>query len=601
MAQETFGVMSFPGINQIINGSYSLIHGISPGVAQLTIAPQENFIGASGDLIIVYADVRIVLPDSKLDKHSFQRTQGGLTWRLDILDRRWKWRFPTISGMYNLRDDGNKLIKDTEKTPQQLAKILLEEMGEKGFEVDKLPNQTRPLVEWDFTNAANALATLCDSLGCRVVLHIDNTVIIEKLGKGAKLPISNVSISDNTGSIDPPEKPGKLKAVGGLTRHQVDFNMFPVGLDVDGTIKPIEELSYAPGEKIAGGEVVKGWPGVDPEYPFDDDFEISLEAELAKTTVFRWYRIEINDHTLERFEENQQSGFSDLRLSQVFTGQLSGKFNAGPWKGELKTLDQILPLQNAQVDTRIENGVEVPKLPEIWGVWFGGELGSDGNITDDFLPYEKTKDDTPEAFYERPFELDTKKGLVKFTEPLYSYLINPNTQKQIAVSAKLAIRLAVTFKDEKTRAVQRFELERKIGPDDTKAQIIKRPEIVFQRRMQFSFMETLKQSNVILDNEEDVKKEANFYLDITEKTLNEVKQPQSIGYNGIVPIDVDGAIHQVTWSVGPSGAKTRASFNEEQEDEVRPYRLRREFERQPSELIAIKTRVERLRKEEAEF
>lgn len=592
MVKESLGVMSFPGINQIVNGSYSLVHGVSPGVAQLTIAPQLNFIGAGGDLIIAYDDIRIILPDSKLDKHSFQRNKGGLTWKLHILDRRWKWRFPTISGTYNLRDEGNNLVKDSEKSPQELAQILLEAMGERNFKVDQLPNKTRPKVEWDFTNAANALATLCDSLGCRVVMHLNSIVTLELLGKGQSLPIRNVSISDNTGSIDPPERPGKLKVVGGLTRFQTDFQLFPVGLDTDGSIVPIEELSYAP---------LDGWAGTDPEYPFDDVFGNFLEVDLARATVYRWYRIILDDHAFEKFTVNAQTGVATLVLPTIIAGQFSDKFNAGPWEGDLERLEQILPLENAQVDTRIEGGIEVPKLAEIWGAWYDNQMGDEDNVRDDLVPYEETLEETPGAFYKRGFTLDAKKGLVKFSEPLFYKLENPETLERFDVAARLAIRIAVKFRDSKTRAFQRFELERKIGPDNTAAQIINRSEIVLQRKVTFSEMAIQKQSLEATDNKEDADKEANFHLDVAQKTLNEISNPESIGYNGIVPIDVDGAIHQVSWSVGPGGAKTRASFNEEQENIVRPYRIRRRNEREPSELTALKTALERKIAEDKEI
>lgn len=589
MVQESFGVMSFPGINQIISGNYSLIHGISPGVAQLVIAPQLNFIGTGGDFVIAFDSVRIVLPNSRLDKHSFRNTPNGFTWRLDILDRRWKWRFPTISGTYNLRDEGNNLVKDSEKTPQELAKLLLEAMEEKNFKVEKLPNDTRPKVDWDFTNAANALASLCDSLGCRVVMHLNSRVELERVGIGKTLPVTNLSIADNSGSIDPPERPGKLKVVGAQTRFQSDFNLFPVGLDTDGRILPIEELSYRPDA---------GWAGINPDKPFDTTWS-DLEFELAEATLFRWYRIEINDHTFESFDDE-----GNVLDSEVSEGVFTKNFNDGPWDGELIRLDQILPLENAQIDTRKEFGIDVPKLPEIWGVWSDGQFGvfgTDVNVTDKLVPYEKAirantaLGDPEKTFYTKPIKtLDTKRGIVMFDEPLFSGISNPVSGVNLVASARLAIRLAVKFRDSETRAFQHFELERKIGPDDTKAQIIKREEITLQRKMIFGVMDEFKRQVDVTDNVEEANKEANRFLDTKQKTLNEIAKPQTIGYNGIIPIDVDGSIHQVTWTVGSGGARTRASFNEEQETVIEPFRVRRQNEKLPSELIAIRAKVEQM-------
>jgi hypothetical protein len=49
-------------------------------------------------------------------------------------------------------------------------------------------------------------------------------------------------------------------------------------------------------------------------------------------------------------------------------------------------------------------------------------------------------------------------------------------------------------------------------------------------------------------------------------------------YNGIVLIDADGAIAQVTWSIGPNGAETTASRNTEHSVYVPPYPARRRAE-----------------------
>lgn len=598
MAQILTGLMSFPGINQIISGTYSLVHGVSPGVAEITIVPQLNFIGAGGDLVISFLDTTIVLPDTILDKHSFQRRLTGLIWRLRILDRRWKWRFPTISATYNLRDEGNNLNKDSEKTPRELATILLKKMGEANFKVDKLPNDSRPRVEWDVTNAANALATLCDSLGCRVVMHIDSSIEIEVVGVGKELPVGGFSIADNTGTIDPPERPGKLKVVGAITRFQTDFNLFPVGLDTDGKIKPIEELSYAPPVRIVGNNIVVGWPGNDPFYPFDEDFETTEVAELAKLSVFRWYRIIIDNHKFEIFDQNKATGVANLKLATIDAGKFGGGFNSGPWPTELERLDQILPIENVQVDTKKEGEVDVPRLAEIWGVWTDNQLGTLTNVSNDLLSYEQTKADFPDAFYSRNFTIDTKKGIIKFGEPLFSFLTDPETGDRVTVSARLALRVAVKFRDATTRAFVRYELERKIGQDVTKALVIRREEIRLGRKMFFNQMETLKQFAFTSDNQVDADKEANHYLDAKQKELAEISRPQEVGYNGIIPIEVDGAIQQVTWNVGPSGATTRASRNNEQENVITPYKVRRNAERLPADLLAIRAKVERFEAEE---
>ena len=56
---------------------------------------------------------------------------------------------------------------------------------------------------------------------------------------------------------------------------------------------------------------------------------------------------------------------------------------------------------------------------------------------------------------------------------------------------------------------------------------------------------------------------------------------QTLEYNGIVPLACDGAITQVTWSVGGQGATTTASLNTEHDVNIPPYPARRRREYLP--------------------
>src|SRR3990172_4122534 len=98
------GLASFPGINQIVSASIDFVHGISPSRAQITLAPQPNFIGAGGTFSMTFADVALHWPDCRIDSNSLQRNERGEVWQLQILDRRWKWvGLGKISGRYNVR------------------------------------------------------------------------------------------------------------------------------------------------------------------------------------------------------------------------------------------------------------------------------------------------------------------------------------------------------------------------------------------------------------------------------------------------------------------------------------------------------------------
>jgi hypothetical protein len=73
------------------------------------------------------------------------------------------------------------------------------------------------------------------------------------------------------------------------------------------------------------------------------------------------------------------------------------------------------------------------------------------------------------------------------------------------------------------------------------------------------------------DNSAAFDAEANFYLDAYQAEV-QVITPGDATYAGLLPIPLDGAIRQVTWSTGPGGATTRASRNTEWNLAIPSYR-----------------------------
>ena len=213
-----------------------------------------------------------------------------------ILDRRWKWQYGEISGRYNIREKEEEYLidPDTEKKPRQLATLLLAAMGEVGYSVDELPNDNRPQKHWVSANPANELYQLCDSLGCRVVLGLDNRVRLRRVGSGASLPVLGIEISDSVG-IDAQARPDSIKVVCGPTRYQARFFLEAVGKDVDGRIKFLDDLSYRPDD---------GWGAANVDGDFDDvrDESRCAAQKLAILSVFKWYRIEAPavEHSVSR-------------------------------------------------------------------------------------------------------------------------------------------------------------------------------------------------------------------------------------------------------------------------------------------------------------
>ena len=94
-----------------------------------------------GECNIVFSDASttIALASCKLDNLRLEWGAQGTLWHLSFFDRRWKWRFGQIGGRYNLYNPDQSLNTSTEKSPQLLASLCLEMMGETGYDVSNLP------------------------------------------------------------------------------------------------------------------------------------------------------------------------------------------------------------------------------------------------------------------------------------------------------------------------------------------------------------------------------------------------------------------------------------------------------------------------------
>lgn len=575
MSDAPQGIFSFPGLPSILRGSFTLGHGISPSIATLVVPPNLKYVVKNGPLVITYGNTKLMFPDCRVDMASLQADQSGQIWTISIKDRRWKWEFCEITGHYNKLKPNGRIDPDTEKTPQELATLLLKAMKETAFEVNQLPNQMRPETNWQYDNPAEQLARLCDSLGCRVVLGLDNKVRICKLGNGVALPSSRV-MSGGYG-FDPPETPDTLKLVCAPTKYQAKLVLEAVGLDRDGEVKLIKDLSYNP----AGEGETNGWGNQYPETFQAMITDNGLDAKnraLALQTVFRWYRV-------------KDVATLDMKIPK--------------YEGTITTYKQFLPLEDKLLDQETASGESYPQPQHaiVEGVFY------------DQVGDPKTMVNTARGTrYRGTFSIDKERGIVQFSEPVYQFvkleanLTKNNRTTVIAAAgsfayfpAEIILECSFSILDEKKRQPERYTLDRKMsnGKFQTGPKIIKREDIyrtVVSRyksvgELNRSITDTTSLASVlaeavpyellpaerIVDNEKDLKVKANYYLD-AEQAKYQPKESLSYSYPRIEKISPDGMIHQVSWSVGPDGATTEASQNSEFDLVVPTYAERRNLE-----------------------
>jgi hypothetical protein len=559
------GYATFPGVNAVIDAEISVVQGISPSVCTMRIAPQAKLIKESGPLTFYFDNRWITWSDCKIDNASIERNKDGQIWKFKILDRRWRWVFGEISGAYNLRNADNTIREDTKKSARDLARLCCFELGEDinqnfYFDVTAMPEDVYPQVQWNAENPAEALAMLCDIFNCRVILSLkDEYTRIVKVGEGEPLP--NGPIVKGAELYDAVEMPNWICVATAPIRYQCDLMLEAVGLDTDGKIKAIDSLSYKPS---------MGWSSdlFDSERP-NDGFQNVLEQKgkrehaLAVQTVYRWYRI-LNSFRVPGYGREPSGGLIEDRRQVL------------PLFDELaETILQTNPSDNTKEFRNRES--------LIYGTWSPDD-GLD-NISSTLTPPATAIVDEDDTVYTKGFSLDTQLGIVKFSEPIFR-----NTLSQpsfIPAPAILYLRASFNIKDKETNRHMRY-WEALVPPDANQSMSSKGYDFgqpcthyIIHNEIQYNVIQNFWEAGKynIINNEEDVEEECRYYLDAeVKKYINKTGETRT--YAGLIQQDLDGAIQQVTYTVGQAGTYTTISRNDEQLSRTLPYEFRRRRERE---------------------
>lgn len=530
------GLVRFPGISDWISCDFTFGPGIAPGVGSITLAVRggrPQYPREFGDLVFLYNDARVVLRNCRLGSGQFSRSGSGQTVTYQILDRRWRWADGSISGRYNIRKpDGTldgKLEPWSVKSPRELAKLCLQAMGESRYDVSALPDGPRPTVDWDHANPAQCLQSLADSLGCRVVLTLDDRVNLVKNGIGRTLPGGYLPTGGE--GIDPDEKPDVLVWVAGPSRFQGPLKLRAVGLDKDLKIKPINDLSYKPKD---------GWentyPGdffeiSDKKFKLPDGSESSLRA-LALESVYRWFQV-VDEPLVWGIEKGKSENVARRRL---------------------------LPLGTTLIDTYFEDdGVKRERPAYLTGVAWHPKLKDYRNTANQLLKIEKLN-----------FSIDSEKGIVRCSDFVVQL---DGTSKKEPV---LYLWTAFTVQDKDTNQPLRYEKELRLNPraakNTTSRRILPGDGPRLDRKNIFGALgrEQLSFSKST-DNQANLDAEADYYLQAAAAQFD-VPASADRSYPGIIAFEPDGALAQVTWAVGVNGCTTRASITTEHDRYVPRYR-----------------------------
>lgn len=469
------------------------------------------------DVVVAFTDgdYSVSIPGCRIDRANITYTTRGHIVRVQILGPTWKWRYGCVSGLYNVRRPDGTVDPSTRKTPRELATLLFQAMHVPLFDVSGLPDGDGPEVFWQGANAISELTHLCHSWGCDFGLDLDGTVArIWQLGVGPALPTGGRDRTVDYG-IDLAEPPDVLRILCGPTWYQSKLLLEPVGIDRDGTIKHINDLSYKP----AGG-----WEGTDPFDPLGPDADPE-DRRLAKRSYLRMWRV-----------KSQADGTQNV-----------------PGYGTVPSVEYILPLYD-ELAADYANGSAYYRQP----AYLVGVFALPGS------PQSLTNTDQNEQC-EVGWRLQREPGIVITEAPIFKYDAN-----LLPVAADLYFVCSYRVRKENTLEYDTYSLARTIAANDTGEHCIHRPDI--QKRVIAEYDGTTV--TTVTDNESSLTTAINEHLDAA---IVEFQPVGSIvkEYGGVVPISLTGATRQVMYSINCEEPKKGAYTIAAQNTEWEPGLLRR--------------------------
>lgn len=263
------GTVSYPNLPPLVQFSYTCSRGVGPGTIILRTQVGDAVPPATGTMIFGDSDNRpVALQRVRLSRFTVEKEGGsGTMWSFEFQDARWAWKYSAISGFYNQLDPHGKLIPKTVRSPTELAKLCMAKLGITRYVLDLPPGLSsdqvgnipeflpagvqlpvvgvNPVFNWYAEGADVALAELCDRTG-RIPVYdpVTDTALVVRPGMGGRLP--DGSIQAESPAITVPVIPDQISVVGDPTVYQVMLELYAVGLEWDGSLRPINNLSYAP-------------------------------------------------------------------------------------------------------------------------------------------------------------------------------------------------------------------------------------------------------------------------------------------------------------------------------------------------------------------
>jgi hypothetical protein len=553
------GTFTWPGLTHVKSARYTQTHGTEPDDIVVECEPGGTVNATEfGNAFFYYSNLQVPLLDCKIKSSRLRIGDSGQFIHIRIQDRRWRWKYGEVSGEYNVTDSDGSYVAHIKKNAQELAVILLNAMGEYNIDVSGLPTDQWPERQWVCSNPTNELDKLCDQYGCRVVLGIGtDPVTVQRLGVGTPLPpVARINIDAGITSSDMPDH---IAVCGDRILYDGVFTLEPIGIEFDGSLKHIDDLSYRPEAGWVTDDFSNlRFPLITPDLTEEERRRAQVLAERA---IFRWYR--------------------PVDLKGIWAGSGSVPYSSA----NVVSINQfdIQPYRTGSADGGLGYKVKNPSL--VYGSHIriqspnqvAGKEGSSA-LPFDIVPYQSSigKDD-----------------IVRFNEKIVTHL---GTDKfSVLTAPSLFLHAGFFLRDYDTWLEQRWRWARQTRnpPIGTGTLPIHTEALKYEVSFNYltdsqGYLTSTGTEPVYLgtatENSEQLISASEDLIDgVIPKFSSSFRA--SATYVGLQPIRPNGLIRQVTWQVtdgstgsigGVSGnAFTLASLNSETDPYVKGYRIRR--------------------------
>lgn len=509
---------------KIVGGSYTVGWGTQPGVCGLAVGYSFAAPNRVVTLEIKFRGLVIKLRNALVTD---PRATSGVTQtpavNFSVLDRRWRWiTAGRVYGNYNFEEKQGTLLR--ERSPRQLAEILFLALGEAPgtFDVGELPNDPRPAKVWDAADPRDELERLCSEFGCVPLFDpISDRCSIATIGIGDAPPNALGKIISVNRSIVTPPQPSGFRGVSAPVLFQTALALGePVGREVDGSMKPIDELSYKP----AGG-----WGTIDPwdfkslnsEYTDPTTGETLYHRDLATASVWRYYRI---------------------------SGQASGGFSpqsliGGPYAPT--TVKDLGPFTGDLLDRDLATNDRLPAYVR-------------GTYADERLGYDNSK---PNSRFPGAVTIDSEKRIVSFSQPLFKYGAN-------GAPEKADVTLIAAYAVSKDGVSVRYEYAApNVAPGLKAGELVDVHDDITREIIE----PNASQNGNAKDNLADVDRQLIYYLTAAADKYRDANAA-NITFGGLLDYRLGGQLRSITWAFSASAVPTtQCSWNAERSTAVIPW------------------------------